>query len=385
MKTQTVKGFQDFVGTSAAKRMKIKKIVQKQFELYGFEFAETPTIEYEEFVRGENQNDEAVSDLFTLEDKGKRKLALKYESTFQLKRIAKNQKLPYKRYQVARVFRNEPVSATRFREFTQFDADIVGCSLKDEAEILSLAKSILNELKIESTIYINNRKLLDEIMVSMDIKERYRLNVIRELDKLDKLPKSKVADNLKEYGAEKILKIFEDKEKLEKFNFYKEVNELIKLANSYGVELEFKPTLARGLSYYDGTIFEIKTKEMKETICGGGAYKIGEIKSIGFAFGLERLSILTPLEGDKIKFQVISINQDEEAILLTQKLRESEISVNLILDKTIPKAMEYANSKEIQNVIFVGKDEFESKRFKVKNMETGEEKILSIDEIIAQH
>src|SRR3989304_4553316 len=106
------------------KKQEKKKILVENFEKYGFEPAETPMIEAEEFVRGENANDEAVSDIYKLEDKGKRKLALRYEFTFQLKRLMQNKKLPYKRYEIGPVFRNEPVSANRLRQFTQADIDI---------------------------------------------------------------------------------------------------------------------------------------------------------------------------------------------------------------------------------------------------------------------
>jgi len=378
MKTDTVKGFQDFLGEEALKRVKIKNIIQTQFELYGFEPAETPTIEYEEFVKGDNQNDEAISEIFKLEDKGKRKLALKYEQTFQLKRIAKNQKLPYKRYQISSVFRDEPVKSARFREFTQCDADIIGASPKDEAELFSLVNKILDKLEIKSVIYFNSRKLLNEILVSENIEEKYREQVIRELDKLDKLPKKEVADNLKKYGAEKLINIFDNPEKeFEKYGAYKDIKNLKKLCKSYGTKLTFQPTLARGLSYYNGTIFEIKTKELKETICAGGAYLIDQSQSFGISFGLERLSMLTKVEGDSTKVQIISINQDEKSIKLAQTLRENNISTNLLLDKSIGKAMDYANSKQIENVIFVGADEVKSKKFKIKNMKTGDEKSIS--------
>src|SRR3990167_5483292 len=118
---ETVKGFKDFLGEEAEKREEIRKILVETFESYGFEPAETPIVEYEEFVRGENENDEAVSDIFKLEDKGKRKLALRYELTFPLKRIMRNQKLPYKRYQIGPVFRDEPISSNRVRQITQCD------------------------------------------------------------------------------------------------------------------------------------------------------------------------------------------------------------------------------------------------------------------------
>ena len=131
MKTETVKGFQDFSGKEAEKRTEIKKILVETFESFGFAPAETPIIEYEEFVKGNNSQDEAVSDIFKLKDKGKRNLALRYEFTFQLKRLMQNKKLPYKRYQIGPVFRDEPISANRFRQFTQADIDIVGSSEKE--------------------------------------------------------------------------------------------------------------------------------------------------------------------------------------------------------------------------------------------------------------
>src|SRR3989344_4114163 len=121
---ETAKGFRDI--EDASKRIAIRNIIENIFQLYNFKAVETPIIEYEEFVKGENQNDEAISDIFKLQDKGKRDLALRYEFTFQLKRLAKNKKLPYKRYQMGPVFRDEPVTGNRWRQFTQCDADIIG-------------------------------------------------------------------------------------------------------------------------------------------------------------------------------------------------------------------------------------------------------------------
>jgi len=378
---QLVKGFSDYIGEEALKRAKIRKIILDQFELYGFEPAETPTIEFEEFVKGDNINDDAVSDIFKLEDRGKRKLALKYESTFQLKRISQNQRLPYKRYQICRVFRDEPVSSNRFREFTQCDADIVGASAKDEAELLSMVANILDEVGIKSVIYFNNRKLLNEIMVGGGVEEKNREQVIRELDKLDKLPKKVVADSLKKLGAERILKVV-DKGDFEKFGSYKEIKELKKLCKLYGTKIEFSPTLARGLSYYNGTIFEIKVKDSKDSICAGGAYKIGAVQAFGFGIGLDRLAMLSPIEGDVTKVQIISIGEDKAAIGLASSLRDNGVSVNVLLDKGIGKALEYANAKGVGKVVFVGADEVKKGKFKVKDMSSGDEKMLGVDGII---
>ena len=252
-----------------------------------------------------------------------------------------------------------------------------------------MVSKILSELGIGSVIYFNNRKLLNEIMVSEGVEERNRDKVIRELDKLDKLSKKDVADNLKKLGAEKILKVVDGK--LDKFGSYKEIKELKKLCKAYGVKLEFSPTLARGLSYYNGTVFEIKVKgsrdrtksdhssvqgRMKESICGGGAYLVGDIQAFGFAFGLERLSALSNVSGDGTKVQVISIGEDEAAIGLASRLRERSVSVNLILDKSIGKAMEYADAKGVEKVVFVGADEVKKGKFKVRDMKSGEEKFV---------
>src|SRR3990167_181326 len=155
IKTDPVKGFRDFTGEEAVKREEIRKIIVETFEKYGFEPAETPVVEQEEFVRGENQSDEAVRDTFKLEDRGKRKLALRYEFTFQLKRLAQNKKLPYRRYQIGELFRDEPIREGRTRQFTQCDIDVVGSTVKDEAECLSAFSDVFNRLGIEVTIYFN--------------------------------------------------------------------------------------------------------------------------------------------------------------------------------------------------------------------------------------
>jgi len=287
---ETVKGFNDYTGEEAKKRAVIMEVIHQTFEKYGFQPAETPIIEYEEFVKGNNSNDEAVSNIFRLKDKGERALALRYEFTFQLKRLAQNQKLPFKRFQIGPVFRDEPVNTNRFRQFTQCDIDTVGATIKDEAEILAATKEILDTLKIKSVVYVNNKKLLNEILEEQGIKEKEK--VIRELDKLDKLPKKEVRENLRKLNAEKLIDIVKNKKDyFKKYKSYSEIEELEKYCNYYGVKVEFSPYLARGLSYYTGTIFEVKST-LKETICGGGTYLVNGIQSTGIALGIERLAIV---------------------------------------------------------------------------------------------
>jgi len=377
---ETVKGFKDFLGEDAIKRQKIKEVLVKNFNLYGFEPAETPIVEYEEFVRGDNANDEAVSDTFKLKDRGNRKLALRYEFTFQLKRLAKNKKLPFKRYQIGEVFRDEPISGNRFRQFTQCDVDVIGSSIKDEAEILALTFNVLKELGIDAVINFNNRKLLNEILEKEGVKKKEE--VIREIDKLDKLSESEVKQNLKKFKAENVLSIFKKPESFfEKYGSFEEVKSLKKLCGFYGAKINFLPSLARGLSYYNGSVFEIKTKGIKETVCAGGSYLVDGFQSTGISFGLERLSKLAKVDFEDNRVLVVALSESKELFKNIQKLRDNGIKCSVLFGKP-SKALQYANSKGIKYVVFIGEKELKSKKFMLKDMIKGKESNLGFDGLI---
>lgn len=379
MKTDLVKGFRDYTGKEAEKRAIIQELIRGTFERYNYEMVETPIIEREEFVRGENANDETISDIFKLKDKGKRKLALRYEFTFQLKRIAKNKKTPYKRFQIGPVFRDEPVTGNRLRQFTQCDVDIVGASVREEAELLAIAKEILNALKVKSVIYFNNRKLLNEILDELKVKKKEE--VIREIDKLDKLPEKEVKANLKKYKADKLIDIIKkDKSFFKKYESYKEIEELEKYCKLYEVEVKFAPFLARGLSYYNGSVFEIKS-DIKETICAGGSYMVGDSQSTGISFGLDRLQLVTKMIVGIEKYLIVSLNQDKKAIAVAKQLRAKGKNVSVFYGKP-SKALEYANSYGIKKVVFVGEKEVKKKILKVKDMVSGKERKFEIKRVV---
>jgi len=375
---EPVKGFKDVTGAEAEKREIIMEIVKTVFQRYGFQPAETPIVEYEEFARGTNSNDEAVRDIFKLEDRGKRELALRYEFTFQLKRLAKNKKLPYKRFQIGYNFRDEPIRPGRTRQFIQCDADIVGSTIKDEAENLSIFKEVFDALKIENVIYVNNRKLLNEILKEEGIKETEFEDVIREIDKLDKLSEKDVKTNLKKYGAMTLINLMKKPETyFKKYPSYSEVEELKKYCKMFGVSVEFRPFLARGFSYYNGNVFEVWSKKLPVSICGGGSYSVDGIQSTGISFGLEPLTILTNMKIELEKFLIVSINEDKKAIELSKKLRKLGKNVSIYYGKP-SKALEFANSYGIKKVIFVGKEEIQKNKIKVRNMTTGKEISLTI-------
>jgi histidyl-tRNA synthetase len=379
MSSRLVKGFNEYVGVEAAKRAAVRRVILGEFESFGFEPTESPTIESEDFVCG-GANEDTVSEVYRLEDRGNRKLALRYESTFQLRRLAKNQRLPFKRYTFAQVFRDEPTGAKRFREFSQCDCDVVGSGLKDEAECLSLVSGILRKLGVENKIYVNSRKLLNEIMVDLKIEERFREDVIRVVDKLDKKSRKDVADELKKFGAERVLDVLGGS--LEKYKFYGEVKDLLRYCKMFGVDVEFQATLARGLAYYNGTVFEVKSSEMKETICGGGAYLVGDVQAFGFAFGLDRLVGLSSVESEVAEFLVLSLGCDEEAVRVASKLRDDGKRVMLLMDKSLGKGLEYANAKGVGKVVIVGTKEVEGGKVRVKERVSGSEEVCGLDDIL---
>jgi len=376
---ETVKGFKDKTGKDAQAAALIREVARQTFEKYNFSELETPIVEYEEFVKGgADEGDDAISEIFRLQDKGKRNLALRYEFTFQLKRIAQNQKLPFKRFQIGPVFRDEPVKGNRLRQFTQCDIDTIGAKVKDQAELLTAVQEIMTALKINSTIYVNNRKLLNEILEEQKIENK--IDAIRELDKLDKLPEDEVRANLENIGAEKLLDVVKQpKEYFKKYPAYSEIEELEEYCSYYGVKIEFQPTLARGLSYYTGNVYEIKSSDIKETICGGGTYMVGDNLASGISFSIERMMAVSNIIVDIDKILIVSLNEDKKAIEISSQLRKQGKNASVFFGKPA-KAFDYAEAYGIKRIIFVGKQECESKKFKVKDINTGKEVIITIEQ-----
>ncbi len=400
-----VKGFRDYLPPESLKREAVKKIIEGTFKLYGFLPVETPIIEYEELMKPTNlpneEEDEAVSDRFRLKDRAGRNLGLRYEFTFQLARIFKqnpNIKLPFRRYQIGSVFRDEPISSNRFRQFSQCDIDIIGDSeIKADAECLVAFSDILKELKINAEIQVNNRKLINAIIESVQISASKE--VMRELDKMTKLGEDLVKTNLRKYAdGNKILTLFKLLEKpldffIENaFDGAKELQDLRDECSAFGIKVIFNPLMMRGLQYYTGNIFEIVPEENKKSsIAGGGRYDklVGkyinkEIPAVGISFGLDRLTEFAKIKPtNEPKVILISIDQDFQTAKLLKKFRKSSISSIAFYDKP-GKALEYANSYEIPYAVFIGPEEIDKGKFKLRNMKSGEEKYLSEKQLIYQ-
>lgn len=397
----TVKGFKDYLPPESLKKEAVKKVIEKYFTLYGFLPVETPIVEFDELMKPSilpsEEEDEAVSDRFRLRDRAGRNLGLRYEFTFQLARIFKqnpNIKLPFRRYQIGPVFRDEPIGKDRFRQFIQCDADIIGdLSIKADAECIALASNILKELKIDIEIEVNNKKLIAAIIESVEIKETEK--VMKELDKINKIGEDMVKTNLRKYAdSNKVLTLF--KLLCKDLSFFKEnafdgaddLKELEKECSLLGVKIRVNPFLVRGLSYYTGNIFEIKQRE-KNTIAAGGRYNNlagkyinKEIPAVGISFGLERIAEIANINIELIpKVLIVSLEKDIETLKLTKKLRKAGISCVISYDK-LSKALEYANAVGILNVIIIGQEEIDKKKYKLKEMQNGQEEYITEKQLI---
>ncbi len=421
------KGTRDFPPEEQILRSKIQNVLTKTFELYGFSPLETPVLERFDILSSKYAGGaEILKETFKLTDQGKRELALRYDLTVPLCRfigMTPSIKFPFKRYQIGTVYRDGPVASDRLRVFTQCDVDIVGAkSMEADAECLKLAEFVFKKLKIKTTLELNNRKFLDGLLEDLGVLETKWVDCILVIDKMKKIEQKQMEEELKQAGLEKeqitkLLKILketkgtnEEKIKtLKKQLTGKRSNEglaeieqvLAAIPNADKRNMLFTPTLARGLAYYTGTVYEAVAmdSDVHSSIASGGRYDkmIGqflgtklEYPAVGISFGLDRLYIiLESREKEKIKtiteVLVIPINAKKEAEELVRKLREAGIKTEAdIMERGPSKNLQYADSLKIPFVLFVGEEEVKAKKFKLKEMRSGKEYNENVDAIIGK-
>ncbi len=415
MELQLPKGTRDFAQGEKLLRDRIVATLKETFELYGFAPLETPIFErYEVLASKYAGGAEILKETFKLKDQGNRDLGLRYDLTVPLARfIGMNPttKMPFKRYQIGEVFRDGPVATARYRQFTQCDVDVVGASsLAAEAEIIALANYAFKKLGLDATIKFNSRKLLNDILDYYSVPKEKQDAVILSIDKLEKFGETVVKNELKEQWVEeaKILRIMDiitlkgtNEEKISQLKKIfkdsegmKEVESVLQIVQ----DAEFDVSLARGLSYYTGIVIEcyLKDSSVKSSVCGGGRYDnmIGAFlgnksyPAVGVSFGLDRIydAMLEKEQAQQktnTKVFIIPINTVKQSIELAQKLRDKGINTDVdLMDRSISKNLDYANSLGIPYTVIIGKKEIEMGKFKLKDMKSGNEEMLDADEII---
>jgi histidyl-tRNA synthetase len=446
------KGTRDFSPVEVSKRNYIFSIIKSNFEKYGYQPIETPSFENSETLMGKygeegdrlifkilNSGDfldkVSTEELQTINSKqliGKiSEKALRYDLTVPFARyVVQHQHeidFPFKRYQMQPVWRADRPQKGRFREFYQCDADVVGStSLWQEVELVQLYDAVFSDLCLKGvTIKINNRKILSGIAEVIGAQDKL-IDFTVALDKLDKIgedgvKKEMIEKGISETAIEKVQPLFHFtgtiEEKIQKLSVLlstsvegmKGVEELQFICNNLtklGLResiLDLDVTLARGLNYYTGAIFEVAPPKSVAmgSIGGGGRYDdltgifgLKDMSGVGISFGLDRIYLVVEElnlfpETVTTATQALFINYGEKeafyALQAIQKLRQDHIKVELYPDAIkVGKQFAYADKRQIQYAVIVGESEMLEGKFGLKNLQTGEQATLSFEDLKAQ-
>ncbi|TKI68090.1 histidine--tRNA ligase [Lysinibacillus mangiferihumi] len=411
MDYQNVRGTQDYLPEQERIRRKIRRTLEDTFITYGCKPLETPILNYTSLMASKYAGGaEILQEMYVLSDRGERELALRYDLTIPFaKVIAMNPTLPmpFKRYEIGKVFRDGPIKAGRFREFTQCDVDIVGVdSQAAEAELMMMALDAFEKLEQDVVIQYNNRKLLVGLLRVFGVDTDVQSRVILILDKIEKVGHDAVLAELTELGLQlavvkQIAYFLQDDRKntLAYFRQYDEpliqegvaeMEELEHYLNKLGITKNclFNPLLARGLEIYTGTIYEMFVRDGRITssIGSGGRYDnaIGgllggteKFATVGISFGLDVIFTAMMLDEQKnqetlIDIYIIPIHTTVESLVLAKALwKDYRVEVELS-GKKLRKAMDKANRENIPFVIVLGQEEVTQNHYMLKNMQTGE-------------
>ena len=425
MDLQLPKGTRDFAPEEKIVRDKIVDTLKEIFELYGYAPLETPMLERFDILASKYAGGaEILKETFKLKDQGSRELGLRYDLTVPMCRFIgmnPNLKMPFKNYRIGEVFRDGPVATARYRQFTQCDPDIVGSSsMAADAEIIALIDAAFKKLEFEIIVRINNRKLLNDILDYCGIEKERQGAAILSIDKLEKLGTTVVKNEMKEQRIDdsKINKIMDilnikgnnDEKIFQLRNFFKdsegldEIEELltyIKNLNSSknsNFLVDFDVSLARGLSYYTGTVIEtfLKNSRVKSSVCAGGRYDNiienflgkGSYPTVGVSFGVDRIydALIEKQEAKQktnTQVYIIPIKTINESMKIAQQLRDAGIKTDIDLNGKGPsKNLEYANSLGIPFVLFIGKKELQEEKLKLRDMKSGGEEMMKFEEIV---
>jgi len=406
MDLNPLKGMRDFTPDDMIIRQNVIEKAKRIFEKNGFDPFETPAIESLNVLQGKYGNDEKL--IWKFKDLGNRDVALRYDLTVPLSRFISKMKripMPFKRYQIGRAWRYDNPQKGRYREFWQCDIDTVGTKdVYADAEILKVIYESLKSFEFDNFIIrINNRKLSDGILEYCGVPKNKVKDVLRSIDKIDKMGIKYVVNELIEKGFDGnniIDVISKDISQLPELNQIgkeglKELNEIVdylKIMNVPEKNFKLDLTVARGLDYYTGMVYEVIIPDTGVgSVSGGGRYDnlIGrflgkDIPAVGGSLGLERIiDVLKERKFPKTKKDIllipIKINK-KDVIEILEKLRE-KYNVDISLKKDISKGMQYASSVGIKYVCLVGKTELDKKVIKLKNLETGEEREMKPDKV----
>jgi histidyl-tRNA synthetase len=389
---QTLKGFRDILPIDANKRAWVKNKMVKVATRWGFEPIETPTLEPYSLFKGEIGEDEKL--FYKFEDNGGREVMLRYDQTVPTCRyVATNQNsltFPFKRFQYQSVFRAENTQKGRYREFTQFDVDIFGVK-SNSADAEVIAENIDTYLEIgfkKPVVIFNNRDLMKDIPYE----------AIVAIDKLKKIGEDGVINDMVAKGINKS-KAEDYFKKVLEIKPDETINTIIQYLEKSGFGSDFyrfEPTLARSFSYSEGPIWEIVIEDYEVGSVGGGERYDGMMKRLtgfdipatGVGFGFDRtveaadqLGLIPTKQFTKVLVTVFSENTIGKSLEVAKQLRESNINTEIYSSLVkLEKQLKYADKKQIPYVVIIGEDELKLNKILLKNLETKEQKLTTIEE-----
>ena len=412
-----VKGTTDILPNKEIIRRKVVNILTNTFENYGYLPLDTSILCYYDLLASKySGGSEILKEVYKLNDQGDRTLGLRYDLTVPFSKVIsmnanKNITLPFKRYEVGKVFRDGPVKTGRAREFYQCDVDVCGIEGQFiEAEMLMMTIECYKKLGIDVYVEINNRKLLEGLIISVGIDRDITSNVILSVDKLAKIGVDGVKEELKKLNIEeeKLDKLFElfkcnieelDETNINNESFIEGMSEIKELF-TYIKELHlednaiFTPYLARGLEIYTGTVWEVFDKQKRLTcaIGGGGRYdKIitnfiddgNSYPAVGISFGLVPIcELLEDYMVNSYDLLIIPLDTNVESLKLAGKLRSNDIKVIIEMNKRkVKKALESADKNKIPYVIVLGENEIKTREIEIKDMNNSTNIKVNIDDI----
>lgn len=403
---QTLKGFRDFLPAEKRKRDYVAQKMRTVFERHGFAPLETPTLEYASLLLGK-YGAEADKLVYTFDDRGDRRVGLRYDQTVPTARVLAQyqNELPryFRRYQIQNVFRADKPQKGRYREFTQCDCDVFGSlSPLADAEILSVYYDVFKEVGLTSiVIELNDRQTLIQTLQVFSTESVNVFSIIQSIDKLDKQSVGEVVaelvgKGLKQDAAQSVITAIETAQPSS--NLQAVIDATVQL----GVPREnlvFNPRIARGLDYYTGIIFEGRIPEYTVgSVGGGGRYDnlINDLAgyqmpAVGFGIGFDRTVeaadqlglIPTEGQGTRVLVAVMSDNDIPGSLAVARQLRSGGVATEVYpaTDK-LAKQFKLADQKKIPFVVLVGEQERAAQKVTLKTLHSGEQQLLSLDECL---
>lgn len=410
------RGTRDFSPEEMDKRNYLEKSMRETFEIYGYKEVETPNIEYLELFT-KKSGEGILNEIYSFMDKNGRELSLRPELTapvirFYINKMQMNPK-PLKLYYFGKCYRYDRPQKGRYREFKQAGCELIGTDKPEAlAELISISYNILKDAGLNDiNLYIGNLKILSSIFNQLNLSDD-QIKYIMPL--IDKSLNNDLFDALNSYGInhsiiERFIKILNsnDINIIEKFIDNKDAikNEFIHFKNilellksSFKIEFNIKLSIVRGLDYYNGLVFEIESPNLgaEKQICGGGQYDLIKIfkgndtPTAGFALGFDRVIISLEMQEynfpkKNLDFYIIPINESmiKKSIDIINILRKNKYIVDMdLLRRGVGKSLKYASSINAVKVIIIGPEELENDSIIVRNMKTGEQKTVKIDNFI---